>query len=113
MDNNINAHMIAQSLHTMSASQGDAALKTARTANNGERIEDAAKEMEAVFLSQMIGHMFEGIEVDGVFGGGQSENIYRGMMVQEYGKIMAEAGGIGLADTLKAEMIRIQEGAMQ
>ena len=72
------------------------------------KADEAAKEFEAVFISQMLTHMFAGIETDGMFGGGHAEDIYRGMMVEEYGKIIAQSGGIGMADALKAQLIEAQ-----
>ncbi len=67
-------------------------------------------EFEAVMLSEMLKPMFEGIEVDDMFGGGKGEEIFRGFMIQEYGKIMAKAGGIGIADAVKQHLIQIQSG---
>lgn len=69
-----------------------------------------AEEYEAVFLAQMMKPMFEGIETDGYFGGGQSEAIFRDLMIEEYGKMAAKNGGIGMADNIYAELIRLQEG---
>ncbi|MCC6469550.1 MAG: rod-binding protein [Alphaproteobacteria bacterium] len=71
----------------------------------------AAKEFEAMFLSQMFGHMFEGIKTDGLFGGGNAEKIYRSLLVDEYGKAMANAGGIGIADQVMKEILRNQEAS--
>lgn len=68
-----------------------------------------AQEFEAVFLSQMLGHMFDGIETNDTFGGGHGEDVYKSMMTEEYGKIIAKTGGIGVADHVKAEMMRLQE----
>ena len=68
----------------------------------------AAKEFEAVFLSQMISHMFEGVGTDPVFGGGHSEDMFRTMMVQEYGKQMAKGQGVGISDQLQKMMIQMQ-----
>ena len=70
---------------------------------------EAALQFEAVFLSQMMAPMFESLDSGGLFGGGQSERIYRSMMVQEYGKAVVQSGGIGLADAVQREMIRLQE----
>lgn len=71
----------------------------------------AAKDFEAMFLTQMLKPMFEGIKTDGPFGGGQSEEIYRSLMVQEYGRVLSEQGGIGLADNITREILRMQEAA--
>jgi flagellar protein FlgJ len=68
----------------------------------------AAQDFEAVFISQMLTHMFEGIKTDGMFGGGNAEDIFRSMMVDEYGKMMSKNGGIGLSDSVMSEMIEMQ-----
>jgi Rod binding domain-containing protein len=74
-----------------------------------EDIEDAALEFESVFLNEMLKPMFEGVDADPLFGGGQTEEIFKDLMLDEYGKIIAERGSIGIAKFVKAEMIKIQE----
>ena len=59
----------------------------------------------------MMKPMFEGIKPDPVFGGGKGEEVFNGFMLQEYGKNFAENNSIGIAEAVKAEMIRIQEEA--
>jgi len=73
------------------------------------KVREAAVEFEAVFLTQMLQHMFEGIEVDGVFGGGHGEEMFRSLQLNEYGRVMARSGGIGLSQQLEREMLRLQE----
>ena len=63
-----------------------------------ERARAMAEEFEAVFLSAMLEPMFSGIDVPEPFGGGNAEDTFRGMMVEEIGKSVAASGGIGLAD---------------
>lgn len=74
-----------------------------------EQARAAAEEYEAVFIGQMLKHMFEGVETDPMFGGGPSEDIYRSMMVEEFGRSMASAGGVGLADQIVRSLISLQE----
>lgn len=69
----------------------------------------AAEEFEAFFLSQVLDTMFKGIKSDGMFGGGQAEAAYRPMLLQEYGKLLAERGGVGLADAVMRELLTTQE----
>ena len=76
-----------------------------------EEIRKSAQEFETFFLSQMVGHMFEGIEVNSTFGGGQGESVYRSLMVQEYGRTLSKAGGVGIADMVGRELMRIQEAS--
>lgn len=80
-----------------------------RAANTPEGVRKAAQDFEAVFLSQMMGHMFEGIDTDGLFGGGHGEQMFRSMMIDEYGKQMVRRGGVGLAASIEREMLKMQE----
>ena len=84
-------------------------IDNASVSNNNKAIEEAAQDFEAVFMAEMLKPMFEQIKPNGMFGGGKGEEVFQGMMVQEYGKIMAERGGIGIAEQVKEEMLRIQE----
>ncbi len=72
-------------------------------------IKKAAVEFEAVFATQMLQPMFEELSSDGVFGGGHAEDIYRSLMVQEFGNLIAKRGGLGIAETVTSELLRIQE----
>ena len=74
-----------------------------------EQIEKTAEDFEAVFISQMLKHAFEGQKPNELMGGGSSEEIYQDMMVDEYGKLIARTGGVGLADTVKKHMLTLQE----
>lgn len=74
-------------------------------------IEKSAKDFEAMVLGQMLQPMFAGLETDGPFGGGFSEEMYRSMLVDEYGRMMAENGGLGIADAVRRELLSIQEHA--
>lgn len=69
----------------------------------------SAKDFEALFLSQMISHMFEGVGNDPVFGGGHGEKMFRTLLTQEYGKLMAEGNGVGISSQIQAMMLKIQE----
>jgi len=69
----------------------------------------AATDFEAFFLTQVMEYMFADIPTDGMFDGGFGEGMYRSFMLQEYGKVLAGRGGIGLADAVMKEMISIQE----
>ena len=74
-----------------------------------ESTKRAAKDFEGMFISEMLSHMFEGLETDPMFGGGHGEDMFRSMMVQEYGKKMAAGGGIGISAQLQKVMIEMQQ----
>ena len=73
-----------------------------------DRLDDVAKDFEAMFVSEMMKPMFEGIKPDETFGGGKTEEVFNGLLLQEYGKLMAETGQLGIAKHVKAELIRMQ-----
>ena len=73
--------------------------------------EKAAEEFESFFMTQMLEHMFKGIETDGYFGGGYGEGVYQSMMIKEYGRVLAKSGGIGIADMVNQELINLQEAS--
>jgi len=74
-----------------------------------EAIRRQAVELEGVFLNTLVSQMFSGIDTDGAFGGGFAEETWRSMQSEQYAQQLAETGGIGLADQIMAEMLRIQE----
>ena len=70
-----------------------------------------AQEFESLFLAQFAQTLFSGISSEGPFGGGPAEDIYKNLLAEEYGKSLANAGGIGLADSVYREIIKTQEVA--
>lgn len=74
-----------------------------------DKINETANEFEAQFISQMLENMFSTVETNDVLGGGEAEETYRSMMIDEYGKLISRSGGIGVADHVKREMIKLQE----
>ncbi|MEX2454569.1 MAG: rod-binding protein [Rhodospirillaceae bacterium] len=74
-----------------------------------EAVRSQAEDFEAFFLSQFLNSMFQGIETDGPFGGGNGESVFREQQFQEYAKIIARSGGIGIADSIVRQMLTAQE----
>jgi Rod binding domain-containing protein len=77
------------------------------------KMKAAAENYEATFLNQMFSKMFEGIPTDGLGHGGQAEETWRGMLINEYSKSVAKAGGIGLAKQIYHDLVRVQERSTQ
>lgn len=69
----------------------------------------AAGDFESVFLSQMLAPMWAGAGEDNYMGGGSAEDTYHSMLVNEYGKLLSKSGGLGIADAVKREMLKMQE----
>lgn len=85
------------------------AKAAASTATNSTAVEEAAQEFEAVFLSQMLQHMFKEVDFDPLSEDSASDDIYKSMLIDQYGKILSRAGGIGVAEHVKREMLKMQE----
>lgn len=74
------------------------------------RAAKAGRQFEAMFMSQMMQHMFEGIETDGIFGGGSGEQMFRSLLIDEYGKMVANKGnGIGIGAAVQKMLLSHQE----
>lgn len=111
--------MDAQLLNTAQTQVFEAQAQAARerasqlantTSGDKKLLRQTAEDFESVFLSQMLQPMFETVPTDSFMGGGNAEKIYRGMMVEEMGKAITKSGGIGIADTVYRELLKLQEG---
>lgn len=75
-----------------------------------ERLHKQAVELEGVFLNTLMKEMFSSIDTDeNAFGGGFAEETWRGMQAEQFANVLAEKGGIGLADQLVSDLLRLQE----
>ena len=96
---------IDPSLLTLSQ-KPDPKLPAVRDVEEARRV---AEDFEAFFIAQMVGTMFSSIKTEGPFGGGFGETIYRSMLADEYGKVMARRGDVGIADVVQREILKLQE----
>ena len=67
-----------------------------------------AEEFEAMFVSQMLEHMAAGRDPDSRFGGGHAEKTWQSVLNAEYGKAIAKRKGMGIADMMVRDMIKLQ-----
>ena len=81
------------------------------TANASPQARHAATEFESVFLTEMLQPMFEGLSTDGLGGGGQGEEMFRPMLIQQYADAISKGGGIGIAAHILAELNRMHATA--
>ncbi|MEO0036386.1 MAG: hypothetical protein RLZZ501_2409 [Pseudomonadota bacterium] len=88
--------------HAANAVGGDGDDKLTRT----------AKAFEAQFLSQLYQFMYEGVQTDGMFGGGEGEKMFRSMLFDEYAKMTVErpgGSGLGIAEAVRSMLLKQQE----
>ena len=93
-------------------SPSQAVLAQAKSSKGRDPME-AAKEFEAVFLTNFLSSMFSGLTTEAPFGGGHAEESWRGFLVQEYASKIVSSGGVGIADAVYSELITLQEKAAQ
>lgn len=99
----------------MLSTQADLAATAPKTvtmsAASAEKAKKAGKDFESMFMTQMLNHMFSGLNSeDGWFGGGHAESMFRPMLLDEYGKMIANHGnGLGIADSVTRVLLSQQE----
>ncbi len=70
------------------------------------KADKVARDFEAMFLSNMLQPMFAGLHSEkGIFGGREGESTFQPMLVDEYAKAIARRGGLGIADTIKRQIL--------
>lgn len=88
--------------------QGAAAPQTAAEMAKRGQIAKTAQDFEASFLTVMLQTMFQGVKQQEPFGGGEGEDMFKSFMSEAMAKQMAKAGGIGLSQSVQAEMLKMQ-----
>jgi len=73
----------------------------------------SATDFEAAFLSSMFNQMFSGVDGEGPMGGSGGAGVWRSFLSDEYAKIFAKAGGVGLADHVYSALIAQQEASVR
>lgn len=76
---------------------------------NQTKAKAAAQDFEAVFLNSMFQQMFTGVGGEGPMGGSGATGVWRSMLVDQFSKTVAKAGGIGIADQVYKSLLSLQE----
>jgi flagellar protein FlgJ len=72
----------------------------------------SAEDFASFFMSQSLESMYANVSTDSMFGGGNGEEVYRSLLLQEYGKIAIQSGsGRNIVDAVQAQILRLQEQA--
>ena len=74
-----------------------------------DKSKEVAVALEASFLAEMLKYAGHG-ESRSSNGGGAGEDVFAGLLVREQASLMAQNGGIGLAEQIIDSMMRRAEG---
>ncbi|MBS1167686.1 MAG: chemotactic signal-response protein CheL [Proteobacteria bacterium] len=70
-----------------------------------------AADFESVYVADAFKAMFKDVAVDPVSGKSDNSNeTWRDMLLDQYAQDFVKKGGIGIADGIASELIKIQEG---
>ena len=76
-----------------------------------KKAHEVAADFESVYIGDAFKAMFKDVSVDPLNGKSDNSNeTWRDMMIDQYAKDFVKKGGIGIADGIAAELIKIQEG---
>ena len=78
-----------------------AKLRADATPRDRDQIKQSAEEFESLFLNIVLKSMRDTVQKSGLLDGGNAEEIYRGMLDDEYTKMMAAQRHTGLADEIE------------
>ena len=79
-----------------------------KTANTTDKARSTSQDFEAMFLNSMLQPMFNGIN-EGPYGGGHAANVWQSFLTDEYSKMIAKKGGVGIADHVYRSLLAQQE----
>jgi peptidoglycan hydrolase FlgJ len=78
--------------------------RTVKSGSGHQELEKACHDFESLFVKYMLQTMRDTIPENSLFGGGQAEKIYTGMLDDEVARSVSEKRGIGLAAIMYAQM---------
>ena len=99
---------IAKTVQSAVGSSAGGAAKSAAEA----KAKKASTDFESMFLEQSLDRLSQSEGTDGPLGeNGTGGGVYRSMLTKEYAGQIVKSGGVGIADQVFREMMKMQEGA--
>ena len=84
---------------------GNTLAARTRSTDSEEALRAVATEFEALFVKQMLSSMRGTLNPENdLLHGGLSQDIFEDMLYDEYSKVMAKAGSIGIADLIVQQL---------
>lgn len=83
------------------AQYSSAALQASLPEDPQARLKTVAAEFESLFAKQMLDAMRATLNKDDdLFNGGMAQDIFQDMLYEEYARMMAKTGSLGVADVI-------------
>ena len=79
------------------------------TSARPDALRATAQEFEAIFLAQVLAHLNPAPAGDGP--GSGDHGLFHEMFNEEMAKLISRSGGVGVADAVLREMLKLQEVA--
>jgi peptidoglycan hydrolase FlgJ len=99
----------ALSLQQMRAPDPAARVRPGSLPAGGD-LDRVAADFEKMVLGEMLSLAMAETDVsDSLFGGGSGERMMRPFLIEEYARSFATQGGIGVADAVRRELLKLQE----
>jgi peptidoglycan hydrolase FlgJ len=80
-----------------------------------EKMRRTAEDFESMFLEQALDRMLaesnETEEEGPLASGGPGSGVYKSMLAKEYAGSIVRSGGVGIANSVYAQMLKMQEGS--
>ncbi len=83
---------------------GKSNMMTTELDSQDKKILKQAKDLESVLVSKMVEPMFPEGKNTMLYGGGAGNSVYRGMMIEQYGKMLTQKNGLGLAENIAKKL---------
>lgn len=78
----------------------------AATGKDPKKIGD---EFESMVVSELLKPMFEGLNSDGLFGGGEDEDAFKSFYVDALAGQVSRSGGLGISAQVQKQLLALQE----
>lgn len=91
----------------------DTATKTAQAASDAaaKKAHKTANDFESMFLESSLDRLTQSEGTDGPLGeNGTGGGVYRSMLTKEYASQIMKSGGVGIANQVFSEMMKMQGG---
>lgn len=73
------------------------------------KLRKACRDFESLLVQQMLSKMRASIPKSDLFGSKDEEEIFSGMLNEEYAKSLSETGSLGLGDMLYAQLAALKK----